>query len=138
MSSVRYSLSADGRSPVPHRTPANSHALDFGDWHCRDSGWRIENGRANHGQGRTAQDRRIGLVAAVALTESDGLTPSAGPAIEQVCADDRCLGECRGPIGEDVIGVIMGRVADRCIDCAGQGSLGNLARTPKVMMEWRA
>ena len=35
-------------------------------------------------------------------------------------ADDGVLGQGRGPVGHDIIGVIMGRLADRRVDAARQ------------------
>ena len=77
----------------------------------------------DRGKGGGAQRARARLRAGIGLGESRRLTPAAGPAIEEVRADDRVLGQRRRPIGNDIIGVIMGRPADRRIDRAAERSL---------------
>src|SRR4051812_36280898 len=63
----------------------------------------------------------------IGLAEGAGLAPGAGEPIEAVRADYRHLGEPEGPGGHDLLSVIMGGVADRGIDLAGERRCGDAA-----------
>ena len=80
--------------------------------------------RAERGQ---AKRRGIALAARPAIAERRRTAPAARPAIKDVRALDVGLGQARGPIGHDIVGVIMGGVADRRVDAPVSASLGDLA-----------
>ena len=84
-----------------------------------------DGGRVDDGERGIAERYRVGLTARVRLGKGGGLTPAAGPAIENVRSDNGILRQRRGPVGHDIIGVIMGGVSHRRIDGARKRGLGN-------------
>ena len=80
---------------------------------------------------RRAQRQRIARLADVAAGEGGGLAPGARPAIEDVLRRSGRSWQQRRPARRDIIGVIMGRRADRRLDIAGERGARRSAR-PRV------
>ena len=78
--------------------------------------------------GTPAASTRIARLTDVAAGEGRRLAPCARPAIEDVRADLGHLGEHRRPARSDIIGMIMGRLADRRLDIAGERGARRSAR----------
>ncbi len=76
---------------------------------------------------RAARRSAAGLPSArPAVAEGRRTAPAACPAVEDVRALDVGLDQARRPVGHDIIGVIMGRVADRRIDCPDSAASATL------------
>ena len=76
--------------------------------------------------------QKMGLLIFPFLREGSGTTPAAWPAIEDVGADHRILDQRRCPVRHDIVGMVMGRVADRSVDVAAKGLLRDDAGTIPV------
>ena len=76
--------------------------------------------------GRSFKAQRIGFPAAIARGERLGRAPETAPAIEDMRALDCDLVQLWAPPRPDVIGVVMGGVADRRVNIAAQ-RLGSAA-----------
>src|SRR6476620_10670430 len=79
-----------------------------------------------HGGKRGAAERcGTWLVAAISLGENRRLAPAAIPPIKKMRSNDCVLGHGGGPVGHDIVGMIMGCPPNRRIDETGQRFLGD-------------
>src|SRR5678815_4252130 len=69
---------------------------------------------------RRAQRQRIARFANVAAGKGGGQAPSTRPAVEDMLTDLGNLAEQRSPARCDIIGMVVGRLANRRVDEAGE------------------